>query len=103
MATAIRTIGGTTVAGTDRMVALHAWIPDDRPRERLAAAGPTGLGDGELLAILLGGGSAGRNAVEVANALLARVGDLRGLCEATERELRREPGVGPARAGLIRA
>ena len=32
--------------------------PHDRPREKLERLGPAGLGDNELLAVVLGGGSA---------------------------------------------
>src|SRR5881628_2826018 len=45
----------------------------DRPRERLWAVGPAALTGQELLAILLGTGCAGRDALAVAGELLARV------------------------------
>ena len=34
--------------------------PHDRPREKLERLGPDGLGDNELLALVLGGGVRGR-------------------------------------------
>src|SRR2546430_8767560 len=46
----------------------------DRPRERLWAVGPAALTGHELLAILLGTGCAGRDALVVAGGLPARVG-----------------------------
>ncbi len=85
------------------MTALPCWIPDDRPRERLAAQGAATLSDSELLAILIGSGRRGQNALEVASAVLARAGELRALADASDEELRRQPGVGPARAAVIRA
>src|SRR2546428_1150845 len=56
----------------------------DRPRERLWAVGPAALTGHELLAILLGTGCAGRDALVVAGELLA-VG------EGSLRPLRRPP------------
>ena len=48
------------------MTTMAALNPDTRPRERLLAHGPTQLADQELLAIVLGSGTAGRSAIEVA-------------------------------------
>ena len=42
------------------------WPPSERPRERLLEAGPQALSDGELLAILLGTGTRGQSAAELA-------------------------------------
>lgn len=44
----------------------------DRPREKLTAKGPEALSDAELLAILLGSGSKGRSALELASLILKR-------------------------------
>src|SRR6266853_5346236 len=44
----------------------------DRPRERLWSVGPAALTGQELLAILLGTGCAGRDALTVAGEVLAR-------------------------------
>lgn len=85
------------------MPALLALAPDDRPRERLLARGPSCLSDAELLAILLGSGRPGQNVVEIAHDLLARLGDLRTLAGSAEAELCSLPGVGPARAATIQA
>ena len=51
------------------MTALLSWIPDDRPRERMAARGAGALSDAELVAILLGTGRPGENVVELAGSL----------------------------------
>lgn len=85
------------------MPALLSWTPDDRPRERLVSRGALGLSDAELVALLLGSGRRGENAVELATALLARVGGLRGLTEASVDELCAQPGVGSARAAVLHA
>lgn len=85
------------------MPPLLAWNPDERPRERLASFGASKLSDVELLAILLGSGRPGENVVELASALLARIGDLRRMADATPSELAGQPGIGPTRAAVIHA
>jgi DNA repair protein RadC len=85
------------------MTALLSWIPDDRPRERLSAQGPQSLSDAELLALLLGSGRPGLNAVDMAAAVITSVGGLVGLAQATAAELRQQPGIGAARASVIQA
>lgn len=77
--------------------------PHDRPREKLARLGPAALGDNELLAVVVGSGSRRRTALDLANELLAAVGGVHALTRATHGELRRIPGVGPARAAQILA
>jgi len=67
----------------------------DRPRERLWSVGPAALTGQELLAILLGTGCAGRDALAVAGELLARVdGSLRPARRSALADLARVPGVG---------
>jgi DNA repair protein RadC len=87
----------------DDMSGLLSWVPDDRPRERLSALGPASLSDAELVALLLGSGRPGQNVVELANELLAGIGGLSGLGQAEEAELCRLPGIGTARAAVLRA
>ena len=79
-------------------VALH-----DRPREKLQRLGAAALGDNELVAIVLGSGSRGCGALELANRLLERAGGLHGLTRAAVGELHLVPGVGDARAAQILA
>jgi DNA repair protein RadC len=76
-------------------------LPHDRPREKLERMGPAGVGDNELLAIVLGHGMPRANALELANAVLAATGGLHGLVRATADDLRRVRGIGPARASQI--
>src|SRR5436309_1265780 len=74
----------------------------DRPRERLWAVGPAALTGQELLAVLLGTGCAGRDALAVAGELLARVEDsLRRLSGRPSAELARIPGVGRSKAARV--
>lgn len=74
----------------------------DGPRERLASQGPRALADEELLAILLGTGTAGCSARVLAHAMLAE-GGLPGLARASVRELRSRPGIGAAKAATVLA
>lgn len=76
---------------------------DDRPREKLARVGAAGLGDNELLALVLGHGTPEMDALELANRLLARAGGARGLLRVTEVELCQMAGIGPARAAQVLA
>jgi DNA repair protein RadC len=75
----------------------------DRPREKLDRLGPSGLGDNELLAIVIGSGSRGRGALDLANVVLATFAGLPGLTRTSHDELQRVPGVGRARAAQILA
>ena len=85
------------------MTALLSLIPDDCPRERLAARGSECLADAELVALLLGSGRRGENAVELAANLLAAVGGLSGLARAAPVELLAQRGIGDARAAVLQA
>ena len=58
-------------------MAIKEWVAADRPREKLIQRGARNLTDSELLAILLGSGTAQHNAVTLAQELLARFGGLK--------------------------
>ena len=74
----------------------------DRPRERLLTLGPAALTTTELLAILIGTGTRGVSAPQVAAGLLAHGGpDLACLARRTAAELATAPGVGRAKATRI--
>ena len=51
---------------------IRDWPEAERPREKLLAHGAGSLSDAELLAIFLGSGLPGRDAVQTARDLLAR-------------------------------
>ena len=75
----------------------------ERPREKLLAKGPEALDDEELLAILLGTGTAARPVLETARELL-KDGGFPGLFARGARDLARlASGVGPAKAARIEA
>jgi DNA repair protein RadC len=79
------------------------WPVDERPREKLLRLGPAALTESELLAICLGNGAPGQNAVDLARALLGRCGSLRELLTADREALCTHRGVGPARYALLQA
>lgn len=83
-----------------RITDLHE---SDRPRERLAAVGAKALSNAELIAILLGSGTSGMNAVRLAEQLLRARGGLLGLHGMPYDELRRQRGIGPAKAAQLKA
>ncbi|MEV0332917.1 DNA repair protein RadC [Nocardia sp. NPDC050717] len=72
-----------------------------RPRERLLLLGPHALSDGELLALLLGQGTRGLSALELAAQLLGEYGGLAELAAARPEELARRAGIGPAKAATV--
>jgi DNA repair protein RadC len=83
---------------------LAEQLTDDRPRERLWRLGPAALTTQELLAVLLGTGCPGRDALEIAGALLAKMdGSLLRLAGRPAVEVARAPGVGLAKAARLAA
>src|SRR5262245_14204136 len=75
--------------------------PTEGPRERLRSRGADALSAAELIALLLRTGARGRDAVDVARALLARTGSLDRLESAPARELAAVQGVGAAKAASL--
>ena len=85
----------------EKELASSAWPVSERPRERLLTAGPHALSDGELLALLLGTGTRGQNAADLARGLLGQWGSLPALLDSAPAELVRAKGLGPARAARL--
>ncbi|HJW34428.1 MAG TPA: DNA repair protein RadC [Holophagaceae bacterium] len=75
--------------------------PEQRPRERLMAGQGESLSDAELLALLIGSGTRGANAVETGQELLGVCGGLSGLFALAFPEWTSLPGLGPARAAKL--
>jgi DNA repair protein RadC len=82
---------------------IKDWPAMERPRERLAHAGPDHLSDAELLAIMLGRGTAGVSALDLARQLLTQFGGMRGVLNARASELEALHGVGPGKSALLTA
>jgi DNA repair protein RadC len=80
----------------------RASSPTDRPRERLLSDGAHALSDADLVALVLGSGTAGRSARAAALALLESA-PISELAWAPPDALREAPGVGPARAAALAA
>ena len=77
--------------------------PAERPRERFIARGANSLRDAELLALFVGSGTAGTNAIDVANLLIGEYGSLTALSRCSVKELQRIKGIGPAKATHLAA
>lgn len=73
-----------------------------RPRERLLREGPSSLSVPELLAIILNIGSPDETVLALAQRILCSVGGLRELADASEEELCKIHGVGPAKVAQIK-
>ncbi|MBQ9457624.1 MAG: DNA repair protein RadC [Bacilli bacterium] len=71
---------------------------DDRPREKAYALGIASLTDAELLALILGKGSPGHSALEIAYALLHDFGSLSSIAEIRMETLCAYPGVKQVKA-----
>src|SRR2546427_7293933 len=83
---------------------LSEHLEHDRPRERFWAVGAGALTAQELLAILLGTGIRGQDALSVAAEILARAdGSLRRLATRPWAELARISGVGRTKAARLAA
>jgi len=81
---------------------IKSWSPEDRPREKLLLKGTSALSDAELIAILLGSGTAKLSAVDVAKKVLAHVdNNLDSLARLTIKELMKAKGIGEAKAITI--
>ncbi len=76
--------------------------PVERPRERLLAEGARSLSDAELVALLIGTGTARLSARAAALGLLEAV-PLPELAWSTADAIAMVPGIGPARAAAIAA
>ena len=76
---------------------------NDRPREKLMRLGAAGLGDNELVAIVVGSGSRRRNALALADEILGIARGLHGIPRAHVDDLRRVEGMGTAKAAQVLA
>ncbi|WP_066093229.1 RadC family protein [Xanthomonas massiliensis] len=82
---------------------IRDWPATERPREKLLRHGAAVLSDAELLAIFLGSGLSGQDAIQTSRQLLGDHGPLRVLLDRAPADLMRLPGLGPARASRLAA
>lgn len=81
---------------------IKMWKEDDRPREKMLLKGKSALSDVELLAILIGSGTQGNNAIEMGRILMNKFqNDLNKLAGASVSDLRKINGIGTAKAVTI--
>lgn len=83
---------------------INQWDVADRPREKLLTQGARALSNAELLAILIGSGTADENAVELMRRILNDCGgSLKTLGRMKLEELTGYKGVGTAKAVALMA
>jgi DNA repair protein RadC len=81
---------------------IKDWNPEDRPREKLLLKGTSALSDAELIAILIGSGTANLSAVDVSKkVLLHGKNNLNELAKLSVKELMKVKGIGEAKAITI--
>lgn len=82
---------------------LLETAPQERPQERLLAAGAAALSDAELIALLLRSGTRGLDVITLSNRLLQEAGTLGGLLGWTPARFRRTKGIGTVKAVQLAA
>ena len=81
---------------------ILSWAEEDRPREKLLQRGRSALTDAELLAILIGSGTAEMTAVDVGKAVMQSVNNnINNLAKLSVKDLMANRGIGEARAITI--
>ncbi len=80
-------------------LSINHWAEADRPREKLEKLGAAALSDAELLAILIGSGTADESAVDLMKRILNDCkNNLNTLGKLSIRDLTTYKGIGPAKA-----
>ncbi len=83
-------------------MSIRDWPEGERPREKLLTRGSAALSDAELLAVLLGSGSRGKDALALGRELLNTAGSLGALRGRPDQQIR-AGGLGPAKRARIAA
>ena len=87
-----------------RTLTIKDWALDDRPREKMIAKGASALSDAELIAILIGSGTANETTVNLGQKVLANASNnLNELGRFSIKELTKTKGIGTAKAITIMA
>ena len=74
---------------------IKQWAEEDRPREKMVKLGTEALSDAELLAILIGKGSAKEDAVSLMKRILAKAITILAACELGKRRQMERPEERP--------
>lgn len=83
---------------------IKDWAEEDKPREKMLLKGRDALSDAELIAILLGSGTGGTSAVELAKQILSSYDNtLSALGRSSIKDLMKFKGIGEAKAVTIAA
>lgn len=83
-------------------MSIRDWPEGERPREKLLTRGSASLSDAELLAVLLGSGVRGKDALALGRELLGAAGSLTALLGRADQSVR-AVGLGPAKRARIAA
>ncbi|MFO7600231.1 MAG: DNA repair protein RadC [Candidatus Desulfacyla sp.] len=86
-----------------KVIHIRHWPEGDRPGERLLEKGPEALSDAALLAILIGTGGQGKDALSLAREMLKEFGGFSGLMSAGRDDLMKMKGIGKARIARVLA
>jgi len=81
-------------------MSIRHWPSGERPREKLLQHGSATLSDAELLAVLLGSGVPGKDAIALGRELLSEAGGLGALLGRADGPVP-TPGLGPAKRARI--
>ena len=99
-----KTISYLPSVSYNKSLSIKQWAEEDKPREKLLLKGRAALSDAELIAILIGSGTGGISAVELAKQILLGFDqDLNTLGRASIKELTKFKGIGEAKAITITA
>lgn len=80
-------------------MSIQAWPEQERPREKLLAHGAGALSDAELLAVLLGSGTRGKDAVALGRELLTGAGGIAALLASSQPPV--ACGLGPVKRARL--
>jgi DNA repair protein RadC len=85
-------------------IPITSWAEEDRPREKMLLKGKSALTDAEIVAILIGSGTVGMDAIGLAKQILDSVGgNLSELGRRSLKDLMKFKGIGEAKAITIAA
>ena len=81
---------------------IKNWAAEDKPREKMLLKGKEAISDAELIAILIGSGTGGMSAVDLAKKILSTYSnDLNELGRISIKDLMKFKGIGEAKAITI--
>lgn len=77
---------------------LRTMACSDRPQQRIEASGPSALSDTELISLLIGSGTQGNDALNIARRLMVEAGSIARLATWKPADFRRIKGIGKIKA-----